>query len=114
MSVNRNSYTIVGYDLTALRDELFTEELVESKLYEELNCNQRKGKIQFFDDPMSGCYWYFGYIVSENDDYDDNTVMISLKDLQEQESYVEDKLNEILPQLVGKLPYQLIVFNEWT
>lgn len=54
MSINKNTYGIIGYDLTKRRDKLLTEDVCESKWYENLNCYQRKGNIQIFDDPMSG------------------------------------------------------------
>ena len=53
MSVNKNTYAIIGFDFTAHKDEILTDSFVESKVYDELTCYQRIGKTQLFTDPMS-------------------------------------------------------------
>lgn len=68
MSVSRSDYILIGYDFTHIKDLILTEEFMETDEYDDLVCNQIKGEIQFFDDPMSGDYLYFGYIVSCHDD----------------------------------------------
>ena len=72
MSVSRDFYVIAGYDLTGwdtdkLRDWKWEEG-------EEYICNHSKGNIQLFDDPMSGSYLYFGYVLARNEMYEDDEV----------------------------------------
>ena len=72
MSVNRNYYVIAGYDLTGMEtDKLRNWKLEEG---EEYICNHSKGNIQLFDDPMSGSYLYFGYVLARNEMYEDDEV----------------------------------------
>lgn len=112
MSINKNTYGIIGYDLTKRRDKLLTEDVCESKWYENLNCYQRKGNIQIFDDPMSGEYLYFGYIFFETDEYYENKLgCYSLSDIEKIKDEVEQKLFEVFK--IKKEP-KIIVFNEFT
>lgn len=72
MSMNAEYYTIIGYDLTNLRNRLYTNEFIENEeVRNKWECFQIKGNIQLFPDYFSDYHLYFGYIVSANDEYDD-------------------------------------------
>lgn len=114
MSVEKNTYGIVGYNLTEYRDKICTEENCESDWYEDLRCYQRVGKIQIFDDPMSSEYLYFGYIFFETDEYGsgDETHPINLTEINAVSNVVKDKLIEYFRLQIGEP--QVIIFNEYT
>ena len=100
MSISKNTYVIVGYDFTKIREKIFADEnesFLESDVYQNLICNQVKGEIQFFDDPMSGDYLYFGYIFSaQKDEWDSYLESVDISDLSKVEEDV-DKIFECLP-----------------
>ncbi|MDD5901728.1 MAG: hypothetical protein PUC73_12635 [Lachnospiraceae bacterium] len=117
MSVDRRYYLINGYDLTGmdcdkLKDWKWTDE------GEDYFCYQRKGKIQLFDDPMSGTYLYFGYILGAGDQYEFETVKIDSEEVVRSRGYVEAELIKLQelgvitkdPKFIPKL--ELIMFEE--
>lgn len=68
MSINQSYYVIAGYDLTdavtdKYRDWKWTDE------GERYLCNKVYGKIQLFDDHVSGGHLYLGYIMASGDQY---------------------------------------------
>lgn len=90
MSVDRNYYLINGYDLTGmdcdkLEDWKWTDEGEDYFNY------QRKGKIQLFDDPMSGTL-YLGYILAAGDQYGFETVKIDDEEVARSCGYVKAEL----------------------
>lgn len=114
MSIVRNDYVIVGYDLTGLKDVLITDEWMENPDNEQFYCNQRKGEIQLFDDPSSGGHLYFGYIISANDEYEDHSEMVSISELQRQKQYIDFKLKHMGFELPREpFPYRVISFVEY-
>lgn len=114
MSVNKNTYGIIGYDLTDIKDAILTEELCESKEYEDLICYHEIGKIQSFDDPMSGNYFYFGYIFFESDDsYEDVMHSITLSDAVRQKKEIEQTFKKYFHYIPDIEP-KIIVFHEYT
>lgn len=113
MSVSKNTYGIVGYNLTKYKDEICTEENIDSDWYEDLTCYQRIGKIQIFDDPMSGDYLYFGYIFFETDEYDDEMKSINLTEINDFANVVKEKFKEFFQIKIDEQP-KIIVFNEFT
>ncbi|MPM00597.1 hypothetical protein SDC9_46824 [bioreactor metagenome] len=114
MSVSKNTYVIYGYDLSMMRNVLLTEELCESKKYEEMVCCQRKGKIQLFDDPMNGDYLYAGFIVGEFDEYGgDECIKANASNAEMYHAMVDQQLEDWNIH-IGVLPFELIVFNEYT
>ena len=114
MSIDKNTYGIVGYDLTEYKDKICTEENCDSEWYEDLRNSQRVGKIQIFDDPMSGEYLYFGYIFFETDEsYESAMDSISLLGVKEYGDWVKKELFEKLKIQISE-PIQIIVFNEFT
>ncbi len=113
MSVSKNTYGIVGYDLIKYKDEIYTEENVESDWYENLRDNQRVGEIQIFDDPMCGDYLYFGYIFFKTDEYYESAMKsISLTEINNVSKCVKDKLMEHFDIQMDEV--QIIIFNEFT
>ena len=80
MSVNRNYYVIAGYDLTGMETDKF-DDWKWSDEGEDYICYQRKGKIQFFYDPMSGGHLYFGYILACGDMYEYETSKFKVEDV---------------------------------
>lgn len=114
MSMERNDYVIVGYDLTGLRESLMTEEWLDNPDNEQYFCKQRKGEIQLFDDPSSSGHLYFGYIINTNDEYEENESRTTIEALQRQKQYVDTKLAQMGFKLPEKeLPYQVISFAEY-
>lgn len=113
MSVSKNTYGIVGYDLTEYKDKIYTEENCETDWYEELRDYQRVGKIQIFDDPMDGYYLYFGYIFFETDEsYESKMNSISLAKINEVGDFVKEELFKYFNLQIGEP--KIIVFNEFT
>lgn len=116
MSNVRKDYVIVGYDFSAFRNLLYTEEFAENPDNEVYECYHRRGKIQIFSDSYSGEYLYFGYIVAANNEYEDKTSRISIADLQRQKNDIDYELKQMgwTSKLSGKpVPYQIISFVEW-
>lgn len=114
MSVSKNTYVIYGYDVSEMRDELWTDELKWSKLGEQMTCYQRPGKVQFFDDPMSGDYLYIGYIVGKIEgDYSDQCFKINTANAEMYRAMVDKQLEDWGIR-VGGSEFELIVFNEFT
>lgn len=72
MSVSRCFYVIAGYDLTGYDTDKLRDWKWEDG--EEYMCYHSKGKIQLFDDPMSGNYLYFGYVLACNEMYEEDDV----------------------------------------
>lgn len=116
MSVNKTNYVIVGYDFTKFRDILLKNDWKWESENEKYYCYQREGKIQFFDDPMSGDYLYFGYIYYKSDEYDDSKMChIPISDFQTKKQSVDEVLKEM--GWTYKLPkepirYEVIAFTE--
>lgn len=118
MSICRNYYVIAGYDLTAYKTDKY-EEWKWSASYENMICNQIKGKVQIFDDPMCGDYVYLGYILAAGDQYDFETSMFSESDIRLKESEVYAELHYLMKHGIISdeaytIPYQIIVFEECT
>ena len=117
MSVERSYYLINGYDLTGwdcdkLKDWKWTDE------GEDYFCYQRKGKIQLFDDPMSGRHLYLGYILATGDQWQFDTTKIDNEELSRSGDYVYGELVHLQelgvitkdPNFKPKL--ELIMFEE--
>lgn len=81
MSMESNYYIIAGYDLTGYETDKFDKWRWTEEGEEYLN-NQRKGEIQFFDDPMSGSYLYFGYVLADGDEYSFQTTSFEMSDIE--------------------------------
>ena len=120
MSMNKNYYIIAGCDLTPFRTKNY-EDWKWTEEGEELTCNQTKGYIQLFDDPMSGSHLYLGYILASGDEYDFEITKINLNEVERQQPYVFNKLkqliiNNVLPDafLSKDLRYEIIAFEECT
>lgn len=114
MSVSKNTYGIVGYDITEYKDRIYTEENCKSDWYENLSNNQRVGNIQIFDDPMDGEYLYFGYIFFRTDEsYESEMDYINLVAAENVGNKVEKELFEKFKIQISK-PIKIIVFNEFT
>lgn len=117
MSMESNYYVIAGYDLTGYKTDKFdkwrwTEE-GEEYLY-----NQRKGEIQFFNDPMSGSYLYFGYILADGNEYGFDTGMFEVSDIEKCSGKVKSELVKLQEMgIITKDPHfkpvsKVIVFEE--
>lgn len=115
MSVNKNTYGIIGFDLTKHRDELITEDFYDSAVYEELTYNRSAGKTQMFTDPMNGNYLYFGYIF-----FEDNGDCVTTKSLFKAEDIVDiakdvaDVFKTYFDTNTEMLEPQVIMFNDFS
>ncbi|CAB1251478.1 protein of unknown function [Ruminococcaceae bacterium BL-6] len=113
MSVEKNTYGIIGYNLTDIKDILLTEKIFESEKYEDLTCYQRVGNIQAFTDPMNGNYFYFGYIFFESDDsYEDVMRSITLSEARNKKKEIEQTFKKYFNYIPDIEP-KIIVFNEY-
>lgn len=119
MSVNKNYYVIAGYDLTGwdtdkFKDWKWTDE------GERYTCYQTKGEIQLFDDPMCGEHLYLGYVLASGDEYEFETTVFDLADVEAKFGTVRSeftKLQEI--GVISKDPQfkpeiKIIAFEECT
>lgn len=119
MSVDRNYYVIAGYDLTSMETDKF-DDWKWTEEGEDYTCYQRKGKIQFFYDPMSGNHLYFGYILADGDMYGYETSKFKVDDVNAIYSDVKAELVKLIEMgVITKDPrfipeYQIIAFEECT
>lgn len=119
MSVTKNIYIICGYDLTKWKDEIITEEFAESETYDDLTCNKVKGKVQLFDDPMSGEYLYCGVVIGEiEDEWCNNTIVISPEEVFSFSCDLENTISSLMERAKSKNTNELnnakiIVFTEY-
>lgn len=95
MSIRSDFYVIVGYDLTGCETEKY-EDWEYTDEGEKYHCNQFKGKIQFFNDPMSRNYLYFGYILGEGEAYEFDTIKFDIDDISEAKAKAQDELNKLI------------------
>lgn len=95
MSVRSDFYVIVGYDLTSCETERYKEWKYTDE-GEKYHCNQFKDKIQFFDDPMSGNYLYFGYILAEGEVYEFETTKFDADDIYQAKIKVQGELLKLI------------------
>lgn len=117
MSMESHYYVIAGYDLTGNETDKF-DKWKWTDEGEEYTCNQDKGEVQFFDDPMNGSYLYFGYILASGDEYSFDTEMFDVSDIEKCSGKVKAeliKLQEI--GIISKDPhldpvFKVIVFEE--
>ena len=127
MSMTRENYIILGFDLSPYREQIYTDEWRTDENIDKWECYQNKGNIQLFTDPMSGLHLYFGYIVSARDEYDNpETTKISLTD--ESMGRMEETLDKVMDALIesklisqsmqeviaeDNVPFEVICFTEY-
>lgn len=115
MSISRKYYVICGYDLTKFKDVLLADDWKWKEENEQYSCYHSKGNIQLFDD-MYGDYLYFGYILSDMDEYNDSRVIkINLEDIKKQKEYVDCKLEQMgwaKKIQMELIPFEMISFVE--
>lgn len=127
MSMTREDYIILGFDLSPYREQIYTDEWRTDDNIDKWECCQTKDNIQLFTDPMSGVHLYFGYILSAYDEFDKPGVTkIGLRD--EESKYMEtikdkvlDALNETklisesMMETIAKdnMPFEVICFAEY-
>lgn len=127
MSITREDYIILGFDLSPYREQIYTDEWCTDENIDKWEYCQTKGNIQLFTDPMSESHLYFGYILSAQDEYDTPEVTkISLSDeyvknIEEIWNNILDALNET--KLISKsmmnviiedhVPFEVICFAEY-
>ena len=117
MSMESNYYVIAGYDLTGNETDKF-KDWKWSKEGEGYINNQCKGEIQFFDDPMSGSYLYFGYVLADGDEYGFDTTSFKVSDIEKCSGKVKSELVKLQEMgIITKDPhfkpvFKVIVFEE--
>lgn len=117
MSMESHYYVIAGYDLTGNETDKFMN-WKWSDEGEDYICNQCKGEIQLFDDPMSGSYLYFGYVLASGDEYSFNTEMFDVPDIEKCSDKVQSELVKLQKMgVITKDPhfkpvFKVIVFEE--
>lgn len=115
MSIECNYYSIIGYDLIGCETDKFKNWKWTDE-GEKYFCNQVKDEIQFFDDPMSECHLYFGYILACGDQYGVETVKRDINDVMNKLGLVTDafvKLKELgVIQKDTDRKCQFIMFEE--
>ena len=80
---------------------------------------QSKGNIQLFDDPMSGDYLYFGYVLVSGDGYSFESDSFYSSDIEEVVSKVYEELLKLIELGIVKNdvvlePYKVIAFAEYS
>lgn len=119
MSVNTKFYVIAGYDLTNYKTDKYDDWFWTDE-GEKYICNQTKGHIQLFDDPMCGNHLYFGYVLASGEEYEFDTTKFTINDIERQIPYVYTKLNEL--EKTGAISvdhelysdFKIIAFVEYT
>lgn len=94
MSVESKSYLIYGYNLTGLNTDKF-DDWQWSNDGEEYTCDQIRGNVQLFTDPMCGCHLYLGYIFANIHAFEGDTHIISDDDLAMAKETVPGHLNHL-------------------
>lgn len=127
MSMTREDYIILGFDLSPYREQIYTDEWRTDDNIDKWECCQTKDNIQLFTDPMSGAHLYFGYILSAYDEFDKPEVTkIGLRDeeikhMEKMWEKVLDALNETqlisesMMEIIAKdnVPFEVICFTEY-
>ena len=117
MSMESHYYVIAGYDLTGNGTDKF-KDWKWSDEGEDYICNQCKGEIQFFDDPMSGSHLYFGYILASGNEYSFDTEIFNVSDIEKCHDKVKAELVKLQELgVITKAPhfkpvFKIIVFEE--
>ena len=127
MSMTREDYIILGFDLSPYREQIYTDEWRTDDNIDKWECCQTKDNIQLFTDPMSGSHLYFGHILSARDEYDNpETTKISLTD--ESMGRMEETLDKVMDALIesklisqsmqeviaeDNVPFEVICFTEY-
>ena len=117
MSIETNYYLINGYDLANAETDKFDNWKWTAE-GEDYMCNKSRGKIQLFDDPMSGRHLYLGYVLANGDQYGLETTKIDNDELFRSGEYVYGELIHLQelgvitkdPKFKPKL--ELIMFEE--
>lgn len=119
MSICRNYYVISGYDITGYKTDKY-DDWVWSDVAENYICNQTKGEIQLFDDPVRGEHLYFGYVLADGDQYSFETESFTTRDIELKMLDVTLKLYELVElgviskDIYNNIDYKIIVFEECT
>lgn len=117
MSIDKNYYVIAGYDLTNYKTCKY-ENWKWTDAGEAYLCNQRSGKVQLFDDPVSGSHLYLGFIFAAGDQWYFETEKFDMIEFQNVFEDVERDLEYLIRVGVisidtQHLPkYQIIAFEE--
>lgn len=117
MSVDRNYYAIVGYDITGCLTEKY-EDWQYTDVGEEYCLNHVKDNIQIFDDPMCGNHVYFGYVLGNGDQFEFDPIEFDVYTICELQERVRDELMKlielgIVDVDINYIPlYKVIVFEE--
>lgn len=117
MSIEKNYYVIAGYDLTDRRTDKY-EDWKWTDEGEDFLCNQVKGKVQLFDDPMSGEHLYLGFVLAHGDEYYFKTAKFDAVDVQNAFDDVTCALARLMHAgVITKDPknvptFQIIAFEE--
>lgn len=116
MSVESSHYLIYGYNLTGMDTDKF-EKWKWSDEGDKYSCNQIPGRTQIFDDPMSGCHLYLGYIFAEGRQFEGCSARISDDDLVTGKAEAISHLNHlidygIISEEARFIKPELILFEE--
>lgn len=119
MSIDKNYYVIVGYDLTGYKTDKY-DDWKWTDEGEKYLCYQSVGYTQLFCDPMNGEHFYLGYILAKGDEYDFETTKINMWDLKYEEPYIMYTLKQLIDMgivnkdifISKKFKYEIIVFEE--
>lgn len=117
MSMEKNYYVIAGYDLSGYETGKY-DDWKWSEEGKQYTCNQVKGEIQLFDDPMSGLHLYLGYILASGDEYDFEAASFELSKAERLLERVKTELVRLQEiGVISKDPhfkpvFKIIVFEE--
>lgn len=127
MSMTREDYIILGFDLSPYREQIYTDEWHTNENIDKWEYCQTKGNIQLFTDPMSGSHLYFGYILSAQNEFDEPEVTkINLEDREDKcmdemyekvlDALYETKLiSKSMMEVIAKddVAFEVICFTEY-
>ena len=107
-------YTILGYDFTPWRDEMYTDEWAENEDNDKWYENHVVGEVQLFTDDLNGIDLFFGYILAADDVDEFEMKKYTLGKTVLLQTTVERKFFETGLKIPKNMPpMSIITFVEW-
>lgn len=113
MSISANVYLILGIDVQPYETDKYDEFMFDDNEY---SGSEVEGEIQFIEDGMNTNYNYFGYIVSDIDNFYGNYVKEIYFTISEKKDSVMNELKKLVDmgilkkEVLNEEP-KLILFN---
>lgn len=119
MSYCETNFTILGYDLTSIYDEIMGGDWNTDKNKRKWTCEIVPGNIQLFYDPYYERHLYFGYIISKREFYDEEDTIIPIGELEDLrtdivQGLVDSGLTSYMNGKISFVSLKIICFSEWS